>query len=40
MVEQFLCLPGVFAGDQVDAFEHAQSAQRDVLEVADGGGAR
>ena len=35
MVEQFLRLPGIFAGNHVHFFEHAQCPQRDVLEIAD-----
>ena len=37
VVQQFLSLPRVFAGDDVHFFEHAQGTQRDVLQVADGG---
>ncbi len=38
MIEKLLGLARVFTGDQVDAFQHAQGAQGDVLEVADGRG--
>ena len=38
MAEQLQGLPRVFAGDQVNFFEHAQGAQGDVFEIADGGG--
>src|SRR5581483_1453353 len=36
MVQQFLGLPRVLAGDEIDFFQYAQRAQRDVLKVADG----
>src|ERR1019366_6418743 len=36
MAEEFQGLARVFAGDQVNFLEHAQGAQCDVLEVADG----
>ena len=35
MAEQLQGLARIFAGDQVDFFEHAQRAQRDVFQVAD-----
>ena len=38
VAEQLLGLARVLAGDQVDFFEHAQGAQGDVLEIADGRG--
>jgi hypothetical protein len=38
VVEQLLCLAGVFAGDPVGAAEDVEGAQGDVAEVADGGG--
>ena len=37
VVEQLLGLAGVFAGDTVGALEHAERAESDVFEVADGG---
>jgi hypothetical protein len=37
VVEQFLRLPRVFAGDLVDGAQDIESAQGDVAEVADGG---
>ena len=37
MVEEFLGVARVFAGDLVDFFEDAEGAERDVLEIADGG---
>jgi putative FmdB family regulatory protein len=36
MTEEFLCVPGVFAGDLVDFFQNAQRAKSDVFEIADG----
>ena len=36
--EKFLRLARVFAGDQVNFFEHAQGAEGDVFEIADGRG--
>ena len=38
MAEQLQGLARVLAGDQVDFFEDAQGAQRDVFEIADGRG--
>ena len=38
VIQQLLGLTCVFAGDQVDSLEHAQGAQRDVLEIADRSG--
>lgn len=35
--EELLCVARVFAGDLVDFFQDAEGAQRDVLEIADGG---
>ena len=34
--QQFAGLPGVFAGDQIGFAQHAQGAQRDVFQIADG----
>jgi hypothetical protein len=36
MSEQLLCVTCVFAGDLIDFFQDAQSAERDVLEIAYG----
>ena len=36
--EQIPGVPRVFAGDEIDALEHLQRAQRDVPEIADGSG--
>ena len=38
VAEQFQRLARILAGDQVDFFEHTQSPQRDVFEIADRGG--
>jgi hypothetical protein len=38
VVEEFLRVARVFAGDLVDFFEDAQGAEGDVLEIANGGG--
>jgi hypothetical protein len=38
MVQQLLRVAGVFASDQIGLPQHAQSSQRDVLQIADGGG--
>src|SRR5690349_23525844 len=38
VVEQLLCLAGVFAGDDIGLFQHTQSAKGDVLEIADRSG--
>ena len=38
MAEEFQGLARVFAGDQVNFLEHAQGAQGDVFEIADGRG--
>jgi len=38
VVEQFLGLAGVFAGDAVDALEDVKGAEGDVAQVADGRG--
>jgi hypothetical protein len=38
MAEELESLACVLAGDQVDFFEHAKSAQGDVFEIADGRG--
>jgi putative FmdB family regulatory protein len=35
VTEEFLCVPGVFAGDLVDLFQNAQRAKSDVFEIAD-----
>jgi len=37
MVEEFLRVARVFAGDLVDFFEDAQGAEGDVLKIANGG---
>jgi hypothetical protein len=36
MVQLLLRVAGVFASDQIGLPEHAQSSQRDVLQIADG----
>ena len=38
MIEQFLRLAGVFAGDAVGGAEDTEGAEGDVFKVADGGG--
>jgi hypothetical protein len=38
MMEQLLRLARIFAGHDVGFAQHAQSAQRDVFEIADGSG--
>jgi hypothetical protein len=38
VVEEFLGLAGVFAGDAVGGAQDAEGSEGEVLEVADGGG--
>jgi hypothetical protein len=38
MIQEFEGVAGVFAGDLLNFFENAQSAEGDVFEVADGSG--
>src|SRR5579862_7276945 len=37
VVEEFLCLARILAGNQIDTLQHAQSAQRDVIKISNGG---